>query len=181
MNKDSKYPLLGDGGLGAGGEERLWEYIDGLSSQEEKTVIEQLLESNAAWKAKYKELLEVQQLLQSSELEAPSMRFTKNVMEEIAKLHIAPATRNYINKKIVWGIGAFFITLIVGFIAYGFGQIDWSAQGDTKLPVDLSKVDYSKMFSNNFVNAFMMINVILGLFLLDRYLANKRKKFHEEA
>lgn len=162
-------------------EERLWEYIDGFSSSEEKTVIEQLLENNAEWKAKYHELLEVQQMLQSSELEAPSMRFTKNVMEEIAKLHIAPATRNYINKKIVWGIGAFFITLIVGFIVYGFGQIDWNVQGDTKLPVDLSKVDYSKIFSNNFVNAFMMVNVILGLFLLDRYLANKRKKFHEEA
>lgn len=167
--------------LGVGGEERLWEYIDGFSSPEEKTVIEQLLESNAEWKAKYHELLEVQQLLQASELEAPSMRFTKNVMEEIAKLHIAPATRNYINEKIVWGIGAFFITLIVGFIAYGFGQIDWTVQGDTKLPVDLTKVDYSKMFNNNFVNAFMMINVILGLFLLDRYLANKRKKFREEA
>lgn len=162
-------------------EERLWEYIDGFSSPEEKSVIEQLLESNAEWKAKYHELLEVQQLLHSSELEAPSMRFTKNVMEEIAKLHIAPATRNYINKKIVWGIGAFFITLIVGFIVYGFGQIDWNVQGDTKLPVDLGKVDYSKIFSNNFVNAFMMVNVILGLFLLDRYLANKRKKFHEEA
>jgi hypothetical protein len=162
-------------------EERLWEYIDGFSSPEEKTVIEQLLESNAEWKAKYNELLEVQQMLHSSELEAPSMRFTKNVMEEIAKLHIAPATRNYINKKIVWGIGAFFITLIVGFIVYGFGQIDWNVQGDTKLPVDLGKVDYSKIFSNNFVNAFMMVNVILGLFLLDRYLANKRKKFREEA
>ncbi len=162
-------------------EERLWEYIDGFSSPEEKSVIEQLLESNAEWKAKYHELLEVQQLLHSSELEAPSMRFTKNVMEEIAKLHIAPATRNYINKKIVWGIGAFFITLIVGFIVYGFGQIDWNVQGDTKLPIDLGKVDYSKIFSNNFVNAFMMVNVILGLFLLDRYLANKRKKFHEEA
>ncbi len=27
---------------------------------------------------------------------------------------------------------------------------------------------------------FMMINVVLGLFLLDRYLANKRKQFREE-
>lgn len=172
--------------LGAGGEQRLWDYIDGLSSTEENTVIEQLLESNTEWKTKYHELLEVQQLLQSSELEAPSMRFTKNVMEEIAKLHIAPATRNYINNRIIWGIGAFFITIIVGFLVYGIGQIDWTVQGDSKLPVDFnrvdfSKVDYSKMFNNNLVNAFMMINVILGLFLLDRYLANKRKKFHEEA
>jgi hypothetical protein len=162
-------------------EERLWDYIDGISSPQEKTVIEQLLENDTEWKAKYSELLEVQQLLNSSELEAPSMRFTKNVMEEIAKLHIAPATKTYINKKIIWGIGIFFITLLVGFLVYGFGQIDWTVQSDTKLPVDFSKVDYSKIFSNTFVNIFMMINVILGLFLLDRFLASKRKKFHEEA
>ena len=160
-------------------EERLWDYIDGISSQQEKTVIEQLLESNGEWKAKYSELLEVQQLLHSSELEAPSLRFTKNVMEEIAKLHIAPATKNYINKRIVWGIGFFFITLIIGFLIYGFGQVDWTVQGDSKLPVDFGKVDYSKMFSNDLVNAFMMINVILGLFLLDRYFDNKRKQFRE--
>jgi hypothetical protein len=162
-------------------EERLWDYIDGISSPQEKTVIEQLLENDAEWKAKYNELLEVQQLLHSSELEAPSMRFTKNVMEEIAKLHIAPATKTYINKKIIWGIGIFFITLIIGFLVYGFGQIDWTVQRDTKLPVDFGKVDYSKIFSNTFVNVFMMINVILGLFLLDRFLASKRKKFREEA
>ena len=162
-------------------EERLWDYIDGISSPQEKTVIEQLLESDTEWKAKYSELLEVQELLNSSELEAPSMRFTKNVMEEIAKLHIAPATKTYINKKIIWGIGIFFITLLVGFLVYGFGQIDWTVQSDTKLPVDFGKVDYSKIFSNTFVNVFMMINVILGLFLLDRFLASKRKKFHEEA
>ena len=162
-------------------EERLWDYIDGISSPQEKTVIEQLLENDTEWKAKYSELLEVQQLLHSSELEAPSMRFTKNVMEEIAKLHIAPATKTYINKKIIWGIGIFFITLLVGFLVYGFGQIDWTVQSDTKLPVDFGKVDYSKIFSNTFVNIFMMINVILGLFLLDRFLASKRKKFREEA
>ena len=162
-------------------EERLWNYIDGISTPEEKTIIAQLLESNVEWRDKYKELLEVQQLLHISELEAPSLRFTKNVMEEIAKLHIAPATKNYINKRIIWGIGLFFITLIVGFIVYGFGQVDWTVQGDSKIPVDFSKVDYSKIFSNDLVNAFMMINVILGLFLLDRFLANKRKQFGEEA
>ncbi len=162
-------------------EERLWDYIDGISSTEERTIIEQLLKSNAEWRSKYGELLEVQQLLQSSELEAPSMRFTKNVMEEITRLHIAPATKTYINKNIIRGLAIFFITLIVGFLAYGFGQVDWTVQSDSKLPVDFGKIDYSKMFSNDWINAFMMINVILGLFLLDRFLANKRKKFREEA
>ena len=160
---------------------RLWEYIDGFSTKEEKTVIEQLIETNEAWRARYHELLEVKQLLQSSELEEPSLRFTKNVMEEISKLHIAPATKNYINKNIIRGLAIFFITLVVGFLAYGFGQINWNASGTSKLPVDISKLDYSKIFSNDLVNVFMMVNVILGLFLLDRYLANKRGKSSEIA
>jgi len=167
-------------------DDRLWEYIDGQSSAEEKTTIENLLESNQQWREKYHELLEVHQLAQSSALEEPSMRFTKNVMEEIAKYHIAPATKSYINNKIIWGIGAFFIVLIVGFLIYGFGQVDWNAKGDTNLPVDLNKVDFSKvdfsrLFSNTYVNIFMMINVVLGLMLLDRYFASKRKKWQKEA
>jgi len=158
-------------------EKQLWDYIDGLSSNEERTSIEELLQSNLEWKNKYQELLEVQQLLKSSELEQPSLRFTKNVMEEIAKLHIAPATKNYINKKIIWGIAAFFITLIVGFVIYGFAQVDWNFQDNSKPIVDFSQVDYGKIFNNNFVNGFMMVNVLLGLMLLDRVLAAKRKKF----
>ncbi len=167
--------------LRPGDEERLWDYIDGIASAAETTTIAALIESNAEWRARYGELLEVQQLLASSELEEPSMRFTKNVMEEISKLHIAPATKTYINKNIIRGLAIFFITLVVGFLAYGFGQIDWTVEGDSNLPIDFAKVDYSKMFSNDIVNVFMMINVILGLFLFDRYLANKRKQFRKEA
>src|SRR5689334_2915302 len=114
-------------------EQRLWDYIDGLSSPSEKTVIKQLLEANAEWKAKYHELMEVHQLMQSSELEEPSMRFTKNVMDEIARMQIAPATRSYINKNIIRGIGIFFISVIIGFLIYGFGQfhVDWSSEGNS--------------------------------------------------
>ncbi|HET6996646.1 MAG TPA: hypothetical protein VFI06_16745 [Chitinophagaceae bacterium] len=160
-------------------DERLWNYIDGASEVAERSAIEQLIQTNTEWKAKYHELLEVNTLLQSSELEEPSLRFTKNVMEEIARLHIAPATRTYINKRVIWGIGIFFITLILGFLVYGFGQIDWSSS-DGKMPVDFGKIDYSKLFSNTYVNVFIMFNVVVGLFFLDRYLANKRKKFREE-
>ena len=162
-------------------DERLWDYIDGQSSADESSAIEKLLEGNIEWKQKYHELLETHKLLHSSELEGPSMRFTKNVMEEIAKYHIAPATKTYINKKIIWGIGIFFITLFVAFLIYGFAQMDWTSNGDTSMPVDLGKVDISKFFSNTYVNVFMMINVVLGLFLLDNYLTNKRKAFRKEA
>ena len=178
MNTINSNPPLGAGGI----EERLWNFIDGTASASEKTVIEKLLASNAEWKVVYNELLQVNELLKSSELEEPSMRFTKNVMEEISKLYIAPATKSYINKKIIWGIGLFFITLIVGFLIYGFGQMDWSAGEESTIlkninKVDFSKIYFNKLFYNSWVNAFMMINVVLGLMLLDNYLSNKRKEF----
>ncbi len=162
-------------------EERLWEFIDGHSSLEEKTVIERLLQTDTEWKAKYSELLEVNEMLQSSELEAPSMRFTKNVMEEIAKMHIAPATKSYINKRIIWGIGLFFMTMLVAILVYGFSQMDWSTGESSAITDKLSKIDYTKFFNNTWVNAFMMINVLLGLVLLDNYFSNKRKQFRKEA
>ena len=157
-------------------EARLWAYIDGLS--EESPVIERLLAENRAWREKYAELLEVHQMVLGLELEQPSMRFTKSVMEEIARHQIAPAAKEYINKKIIWGLAAFFLTMIVGFLGYGIAQIDWSEAGSTASPfgVDLGAVDYSKMFNNTLVNMFMGVNVILGLLLLDRYLNMKRKK-----
>lgn len=160
-------------------EARLWAYIDGVS--EESSVIEKLLAENRAWKEKYADLLELQTFITQSELEQPSMRFTKNVMEEIARYQIAPATKAYINKKIIWGLAVFFLTMIAGFLVYGLSQIDWSAAGSTKSPIgiDLGAVDYSKMFNSSFMNAFMMLNVVLGLFLLDRFLNAKRKKMLE--
>lgn len=157
-------------------EQRLWDYIDGLST--EPSVIETLIAENAAWRNRYAELLDIHQLVHATELEEPSLRFTRNVMEEITRLQIAPATKQYINKRIIWGIAAFFITVIFGFLVYGFSQVDWTSgnSADNPIGVDLTSVDYSKMFNNSFVNLFMMLNVVLGLMLLDRFLNMKRKK-----
>ena len=158
----------------------LWEYIVGMS--EEKPAIEKLIADNTAWRAKYQELLQLHELVHASELEEPSMRFTKNVMEEISRLHIAPAAKSYINKKVIWGIAAFFISMIVGFLIYAIAQVDWSeGTSDAGIGIDFTKIDYSKMFNNNLMNVFMMLNVVLGLFLFDRYLNNKKSKFTKEA
>ena len=180
MNSDISTPVsnTGDGEI----ESRLWEYIDGLSTATERTVVESLIQSHLEWKQKYRELLEVHQLMHASELESPSMRFTKNVMEEITKHQIAPAAKTYIDKRVIWGIAIFFFTMIAGLLVYGFGQINWSSSdGSIDKYISLDKIDYSKFFNNTFMNVFMMMNVILGLVLLDRWLANRRKKFSKEA
>lgn len=159
-------------------EMKLWDYIDGFAAGEERTAIEKLIAEHSEWRLKYQELLKVHESLHLAELEQPSLRFTKNVMEEIAKNQIAPAAKSFINNRIIWGIGSFFLATILACLVYGFAQIDWSAASSEKgsFGLDLGKVDYMRMFNNNFVNVFMLLNVVLGLMLLDRYLSNRNKK-----
>jgi len=167
-------------------EDRLWEYIDGISGPEERSIIDELLATSREWQEKYKELLNVHQLLHASELDAPSMRFTVNVMEEIARHQVAPATRTYINKNIIRGIGAFFLTLILGFMAYVFSQFTWTGTGadsstfvpkNPSLGLDkLNNIDVSKAFNTTYISLFMLISVVMGFVLLDMYLQRKKRQ-----
>jgi hypothetical protein len=161
-------------------EQRLWDYIDGISASPERSAVEELLAANAAWKNKYAELLEMSKLLKASELEMPSLRFTRNVMEEIAKLHIAPATKTYINKRIIWGIFLFFLLMIGGFLIYGFSQMKWETGHESSIVKNVTNIDYSVFFNNTWMNVIMMINVMVGLLLLDNWLERKRKAFRRE-
>jgi len=163
-------------------EDRLWDYIDGNSNAEEKSFVEQLIATQEAWRNKYHELLELHQVINTSlELDEPSMRFSQNVMEEIAKYQITPATKTYINKKIINGIGIFFLAMIIGMLIYGLGQINWADTSGTSSDLitkyNPGKIDFSKFFNNTYTTIFMMVNVVMGLMLLDMYLGKKRKQF----
>jgi hypothetical protein len=164
-------------------DERLWEYIDGTCSHDERLFIDELIATNQEWKTKYQELLELQNLLSHQlELDEPSMRFTQNIMEAISKHYIAPAAKSYINKRVIWGIAGFFICSIIGLLIAGIAQIEWPAPTGTDTPwFDFSKfnkVNFSGFFNNTYTTIFMMINVVLGLVLLDMYL-NRRKQAWE--
>ena len=169
-------------------EERLWDYIDGVSSPTERSAIETLIAENREWQEKYRELLNVHQLLNSSQLEAPSMRFTKNVMEEITRYHVAPATKTYINKNIIRSIGAFFLAMISGLLVYVLGQIKWSGGGDSgsSTPynnfvnsasnIGAEKLNWLKTFNSTWTIAFMLVVIVLGWVLLDMYLTQKKER-----
>jgi hypothetical protein len=170
-------------------EDRLWDYIDGLSSPAERSAIEELMTINHEWQEKYRELLNVHQLFEKADLEEPSMRFTKNVMEEISKYAIAPATRSYVNKNIIRGIGAFFLTLIAGMLLFCLRQIQWTSPGATHQPakdpvatrldglsgsLGLEKINWARFLNSSWVIAFMLIVVVMGWMLLDMYLQQKK-------
>jgi Predicted transmembrane transcriptional regulator (anti-sigma factor) len=153
-------------------EQRLWEYIDGACTPEEKLFVKQFIASHPEWRAKYNELLELNTLMhQHLELDQPSLRFTQNVMEEISKYHIAPATKTYINKNIIRGISAFLVCTVVAFLVYTLTQFNWTATGNEAPQLHLGKI-----YNSPLATVCMMINVVLGLVLLDLYLSRKKKR-----
>jgi hypothetical protein len=163
-------------------EDRLWDYIDGLSSPAERSAIEELIAANQEWLSKYHELLDVHQLMTASELDEPPMRFTKNVMEEIARYQVAPATKSYINKNVIRGFGAFFLTMIAGFFVYILREFKWTGSSNNSsnlVPsynLNLEKFNYEKVFSSTPITLFMLVMVILGFVLLDMYLQRKKQQ-----
>lgn len=155
---------------------RLWDYIDGNLAVSERLAIEKLLAEQAEWREKYSELLGVSRLLQATELDQPSLRFSKNVMEEIGKYQVAPAAKQYINNKIIWSIGALFISTLLACLIYAFRQSGWSDAAEASpFAESIKSVNYSAFTDSNFLGAFLMVNVVLGLLLLDNYL-NRNKK-----
>jgi uncharacterized protein YfkK (UPF0435 family) len=163
-------------------EHRIWEYIDGNCSPSERAAIAQNLADHSIWKSKYNELMSIHDMLQKEELEMPSLRFTKNVMEEISRYKVAPATKSYINKNVIRGISSFFLVMILGLIIYFIGQIHWSSSSTGHLVpafnLDANKLNWSKILNNTYVNIFIGINTILGLILLDKYMQGKKKDSH---
>ena len=159
-------------------EEKIWGYIDGSSSKEEVAFVEQMIATDATWRAKYSELKEINQLLKADmELEQPSMRFTMNVMDQLQGLQPAPATKKYINKTIIHSIGLFFIVTIVGFLIYSFTLIDWSASTSSGEGYQLPSMsfDYKLLLNSTWLNVLFMLNVVMGLLYLDRYLRRNKK------
>ena len=112
-----------------------------------------------------------QQTLDVTTIEQPSMRFTKNVMEAIENTSITPATRKYINLRLVKGIAAFFILTIISLLGYTVSQLDFST---------VSIMPVKNMFSNIpegatdlIKNIMIPVNIIAAIILADEMRSKK--------
>lgn len=159
-------------------DEQIWSYIDGTATEEETAHVEKMLLSDQVWRSTYNELKALNELLHADlKLDQPSLRFSKNVMDQLEGLQPAPATKNAVNKSIIRAIAAFFMILIGGFLIYGFTLIDWSISPSSSpsLQFQLPTFDYSKFSNSAWINLLLMIAVVMGLMLMDGYLRRNRK------
>lgn len=160
-------------------EERLWDWIDGLCSAEEAIAVQRLVDTLPEWKEKHQELLAIHQSLKTDvELMQPSLRFTKNVMEQIAAISIKTTTRSYLNNKIVYGIGGLFVAMLSAVILYAIAVVDWAAGGSSfKMPSSqIDTINWGGLLHGPAGTAAVIVISMLGMVLLDQYLRPKLLK-----
>jgi hypothetical protein len=103
------------------------------------------------------------------ELEQPSMRFTKNVMDAVQAVHVARPIKQYINRGIIRGIAALYILAIIAALGYAIA----TSTDDLGNGAIFSKLNLSGLFSSGFFTLVVCVNIVLGLVVVDLILRRK--------
>lgn len=156
-------------------EEKLWNYIDGSCTPDERRAIAMLIEQDEVYRKKYNELLQLNSEFAAMELDEPSMAFSYNVMETIRTEHAKQPLKAAIDKRIILGIASFFVLTLSAIVIYMFSSVNWSAGGGVQIPEQLNiQIPHVKtFFTGPVVKAFLFFDLVMGLFLLDYYLRRK--------
>jgi len=156
-------------------EERLWSYIDGTCTDEERRAIDMLIAGDAAYRAKFEELLSLDKQFANMELDEPSMGFTYKVMEGIRAEYAQKPLKAAINKRIIRGIGIFFIVSILAMVILMLSTFHPApASVSVHLPESLKLPDMKNFPGAILLKVFFVLDVVLALFLADAYFRRKR-------
>lgn len=158
-------------------EERLWSYIDGSCTGEERKAIDLLIIQNAEWKSKYEELVSFDLELSKMELDEPSMAFTYNVMEGIRNEYAQQPLKAGINKNIIRVISWFFVATIVLMLVLILSTVHVTpARITVHLPDGLKLPNIKNLLSSGVMQGFLCLDLVLAMFLADAYLRRKRQQ-----
>jgi len=155
-------------------EEILWNYIDGNCTAEEQAAISKLIAGDESYRLKYHDLLNLNKAFEGMELDEPPMAFTYNVMESIRTENAQQPLKAAVNKRIIKGIGLFFVLTIACLLVFALANMQLPA-GDApnSLFSGLKVPNIGNYISKPVIEGFLFFDLILALYLFDTYLRRK--------
>ena len=152
-------------------EQQLWDYIDGNLDESSKKAIEEKIALNAEFKSQYEDLLKLNLVFDGMDLDEPSMSFTRNVMESVAIVPAPVAMETKVDKKIIYGIGGFFVISLLALLGYVFYNVNLEMpKFDLKVNLDFN---LEKYITPSAIYAFLFADLVIGLIFLDQFLRKK--------
>ena len=156
-------------------EQRIWDYLDGTGTEEERELTKQLIGSDPEFRALYEELRSIHLTVSSMDLDEPSMSFNRNVMEKIQLEAVPGSVKSLIDKRIIYGIKAFFLITITALLGVLFYQTDWSMQSSFDMPeYKMPEIDTSNYVNSTLINIFFFADIIIALYLFDGFLRKRQ-------
>ena len=154
-------------------EQRIWDYLDGTCNEQESKGIADLIDTDPVYRLTYSEIKVLHEELEKIDLDEPSMGFTRNVMEKIAAMPVAGSIKSLIDKRIIYGIGVFFLVSILVLLALVFSQVDWAKPVTAAVPLNVPRLDYLSNINSTYMQIFLFADIVLGLYILDIVLRKK--------
>ena len=157
-------------------EEKIWDYIDGFATEQERIDLEDLLKQNPIAQQKFEELNSLNFDFKDLELDQPSMSFSANIMREIN----SPLSKSAsIDKRIIYSIGSLFGLTMAACVLLILFNIDWSTGSNYNFELpNLSFSNAISTFTEKYqylFYGFLMFDIAVALLFFDSYL-NKRKE-----
>jgi anti-sigma factor RsiW len=159
-------------------EQRIWNYLDGNCTEQERQQIAKLIDSDPTYKAFYEEAEQMNADFMLMEADEPSMSFTRNVMDQVKAEPTPGSIKSLIDKRIIYGIAGFFLISLAAVLAYALLNVNWSTESQTTVPkFQVPTVNYSAYLSGGVIKSLIFFNIVIGLFFLDSFL---QKKLHHK-
>jgi len=156
-------------------EQRIWDYLDGIGTDDEREFTKQLIGSDSEFRSLYEELRSIHLTVSSLELDEPSMSFNKNLIQKIKMEAIPGSIESLIDKRIIYGITAFFLITITALLGILFYQTDWSRQTSFEMPeYKMLEIDTPNYLNSTLINIFFFADIIVALYLFDGFLSKRQ-------
>ena len=162
-------------------EDMLWDYVDDLLNEEDRRMVESYLSQHADQRARVDHIRQEKMALSALPFEKPDRLFADRVLAAWAGEQVQtfaatapPARRDWVVHAIAASLGVFLLAPLMVLVVVAF-------QAAPAVPVQLPTVKYpsvdefSALMSNQALQfGLIAVPVILSLFLLDKYLHQRR-------
>ena len=157
-------------------EQLIWNYLDGIASEEERKHTEQLLESDSEFLTLFEELSAIHLQISALDLDEPSMSFSRNLMEKIQLEHSLMPQKSLLGKWLINGIALFFLSTILCVLGILFFKVEWSQSSETAW-FDFTMPQFALGSSSYsfLINLFVFVDIIVVLYFFDVYISKKMK------
>jgi anti-sigma factor RsiW len=154
-------------------EEQIWDYIDDQLTEKERAEIAGKIAKNADYASVYAEMMELHQLMAATELDEPSMSFTRNVMEKV-QLETTPVSlKTKVDTRIIYGLAAVFLLAIVSVFSYALANSSFTLS-TFNLPTLNINMNLQQVVNPLSLQIFFFVDIMLVLLYLDRFFRSKK-------